>query len=122
MMSTFTTPAILKLLDNKLFVVEEKFEFKLDHPELGKDVIKVPKDFVTDLASTPRALWWLFPPIGRYAKAAIVHDYLYVAAYKNKRFADKVFYEAMGVLGVPLWKRKIMYLAVKLFGKGNYKE
>jgi hypothetical protein len=95
------------------------FEFHVgDYP--SDEVIRVPAGFVTDLASVPRVLWSILPPHGRYAKAAIVHDYLYVHAIRNKAYADKVFLEAMEVLGVPTLKRKAMYLAVRLFGRGNY--
>lgn len=40
-------------------------------------VIIVPAGFVTDFASTPRALWSVLPPTGRYQLAAVVHDFLY---------------------------------------------
>ena len=40
-------------------------------------VIVVPAGFVTDFASTPRALWSVIPPTGRYQLAAVVHDFLY---------------------------------------------
>src|SRR5262245_11770367 len=39
-------------------------------------VIVVPAGFVTDFASTPRAIWSVLPPTGRYQMAAIVHDFL----------------------------------------------
>ena len=39
--------------------------------------VMVPPGFVTDLASIPRPFWSLLPKTGRYAYAAIVHDYLY---------------------------------------------
>ena len=40
-------------------------------------VITVPAGFVTDFASTPRAIWAILPPTGRYQLAAVVHDFLY---------------------------------------------
>src|SRR5262245_46141191 len=40
-------------------------------------VVVVPAGFVTDFASTPRALWSVVPPTGRYQLAAVVHDFLY---------------------------------------------
>jgi hypothetical protein len=83
-------------------------------------IISVPRGYVTDLASVPRALWTIFPPHGRYAKAAIIHDYLYSNAIISKQWADNVFYEAMGVLNVPKWRKTVMYWAVRLFGRGNY--
>jgi len=119
--STFTSPARFELLDDGLtFEMLEPFAYHVgDYP--SEEIILVPKGFKTDLASVPRIFWNIVPPHGKYAKAAIVHDYLYVEAYKTKEYADNIFYEAMGVLGVPEWKRTVMYLAVKHFGKGNYK-
>ncbi|EDR7590450.1 hypothetical protein JN87_000244 [Salmonella enterica subsp. enterica] len=31
-----------------------------------------------------------------------------------------IFLDGMEVLGVPKWKRMVMYLAVRLFGRGRY--
>lgn len=120
-MSSFTTPARFELMDDGYtFMLLENFEYHVgEYP--SEEIIKVPKGFITDLASVPRIFWNICPPQGQYAKAAIVHDYLYVIAFRDKAYADNVFLEAMKVLGVPLWRRKLMHLAVKYFGKGNYK-
>ena len=118
-MSQFTKPADLRMLDNYKFELLAEFEYHVgDYP--SNDVIRIPAGTVTDLASVPRILWAIFPPHGRYAKAAIIHDYLYDQAVGSKAFADTTFYEAMGVLGVPKWRRVAMYWAVRLFGRGNY--
>ncbi|MMS78136.1 DUF1353 domain-containing protein, partial [Salmonella enterica] len=53
-------------------------------------------------------------------KAAIIHDYLYDNALRTKWEADRIFLDGMTVLGVPRWKRTIMYWAVRLFGRGRY--
>lgn len=119
-MSLFTTPANLELLENGKWKVITPFQYHVgDFPSW--EVIVVPSGFITDLTSIPRVFWNILPPNGKYAKAAIIHDYMYVNAYKSKDYADKIFYDAMEVLGVPTWKKEVMYLAVKLFGKGNYK-
>ncbi|WP_229996560.1 DUF1353 domain-containing protein, partial [Escherichia coli] len=98
----------------------EPFEFwQTERPD---DVIYVPEGYVTDLASVPRILWSVFPPHGRYAKAAIIHDWLYDNALRTKAEADRIFLDAMKVLGVPRWRRVLMYAAVRLFGRGNYGE
>lgn len=118
-MSQFTTPAILEMLDDYRWRLVEPFEFWLtDTPD---DVIRVPAGYVTDLASVPRILWSVFPPHGRYAKAAIIHDWLYDNALRTKREADRIFLDAMTVLNVPVWRRRVMYTAVRLFGRGNYR-
>lgn len=116
-MSRFTTPAILEMLDDYRWRLVEPFEFWLtDEPE---DVISVPAGYVTDLASVPRILWAIFPPHGRYAKAAIIHDWMYDNGLRTKREADRIFLDAMKVK-VPAWRRLMMYCAVRLFGRGNY--
>ena len=118
-MSKFTTPLILEFLPRRQRAVYEPFEYHVG--ELGsKEIISVPKGFVTDLASIPRVIWSFLPPHDTYGKAAVIHDYCYVHAINSKEWADNVFYESMGVLGIPKWKRKIMYWSVKYFGKGNY--
>ncbi len=117
-MSRFTTPAILEMLGHYNWRVYEPFAFYLSDDE--SDVIEVPAGFITDLATVPRIFWMLLPPDGKYAKAAIIHDYLYDNALRTKREADRIFLDGMTVLGVPKWKRTIMYYAVRLFGRGTY--
>ncbi|WP_442908701.1 DUF1353 domain-containing protein, partial [Hydrogenovibrio sp. 3SP14C1] len=34
----------------------------------------VPEGFISDGATVPRIFWPIFPPIGRYLKATLVHD------------------------------------------------
>lgn len=119
-MSKFTTPAILEMLDDYRWRLVESFTFWLTDD--ASDVIEVPAGNITDLASVPRVLWILLPPNGRYAKAAIIHDYLYDKALRTKAEADRIFLDGMAVLGVPKWKRMLMYTAVRIFGRGNYPE
>lgn len=80
--------------------------------------VHVPDGFMTDLASLPR-----FPPFirsvliknGRHRPAAVVHDYLCRLKLEfPRRLADKIFLEAMGVVGVKDWHRHVMYWAVRL--------
>ncbi|EBI1833225.1 DUF1353 domain-containing protein [Salmonella enterica] len=117
-MSRFTTPAILEMLDHYLWRVHESFELYPSDDESG--VIEVPAGFITDLATIPRIFWILLPPDGKYAKVAIIHDYLYDNALRTKKEADKIFLDGMTVLGVPKRKRTVMYWAVRMFGRGMY--
>lgn len=120
-MSSFTTEADLRFVGSYTFELLSPFEFHVGaYP--SNDVIRVPAGFLTDLASVPQILWNLVPPHGKYAKAAIVHDYLYSFGIGTKEYADNVFLEGMTVLGVPKWKRMVMYTAVRLFGRGAYKK
>lgn len=88
----------------------------------GGVLIHVPAGYVTDFASVPRMFWRVFPPTGRYNRAAIVHDYLYTNATACSRFfADGLFRELMLHLGVPMWRRVLMFYAVRLGGKSGWK-
>ncbi|EAQ5940000.1 DUF1353 domain-containing protein [Salmonella enterica] len=118
-MSKFTTPAILEMLEHYRWRVYEPFEFYLSDD--NSDVIEVPAGFVTDLATIPRIFWTILPPDGKYAKAAIIHDYLYDNALRTKKEADLIFLDGMTVLGVLRLKRKVMYWAVRVFGRGMYR-
>lgn len=118
-MSSFMTPATLIMLDNYRWRLAEPFDYYTDILPV-RTLIRVPVGTITDLATVPRILWAVFPPHGRYAKAAIVHDYLYDRALYNKATADAIFNEAMCVLGVSRWRRWFVYQAVRLFGQGNY--
>lgn len=118
-MSAFTTPADLRMLDDYQWQLLTAVEYHVGRYP-SDDVIHIPAGTVTDLTSVPQLLWSLFPPHGRWAKAAIVHDHLYANAIGSKRYADAVFLEAMGVLGVPPLSRWVLHTAVRLFGRGNY--
>lgn len=119
MKSSFTTPLIVELVGENRYKINEPFEYHVgDFP--SDDIVRVPVGFITDFASIPRALWSIMPPDGKYAKAAVIHDYMYSNAIKTKKEADEIFFEAMGVLGVPVWQKWVMYEAVNFFGKGKY--
>ena len=78
--------------------------------------ITVHAGFVTDFASVPRMFWLILPPWGRYAPAAVVHDFLYYTGHLPRAKADRIFLVLMAKRGVPAWKRYLIYWAVRLGG------
>jgi len=84
--------------------------------EDSNDFVFVPTGFKTDFASVPRLFWIIFPPDGRYSQSAVLHDFLYSKKIRSRKESDMIFLESMEVLGVPKWKRRVMYRAVRLFG------
>lgn len=60
------------------------------------------------------------PPDGKYSKTAIIHNWIYDNALRTKKEADLIFLDRMTVLGVPKWKRIVMYLEVRWFGRGMH--
>lgn len=101
-------------------------EFILTSPlVVSSDIIgyiEVPEGFLTDGASIPVGLRWLFPFGGKKMLAAIVHDYLYGANICTKEEADKVFKELMEYKGVEPWRITSMYNGVKYFGGSAWME
>lgn len=137
-MSSFTKELRVKVLDNGAHY-EVLDEFVYYRNSNGDFKIRVEEGFVTDFASVPRLFWSIFPPFGKYTKAAVLHDRLCVAfhnketwsklttdlstlpsEYHNKvvtrKEADEVFKEAMEAIKVNKVTRWFLYTSVRLFG------
>lgn len=133
-MSSFTARAVLALTSEQengreSLEVVEPFEFGLDGPNDSTQVC-IEKGFRTDLASVPFPFSMIIPPLGRYSKAAIVHDKLYALGQLHtkdglipipRKMADDIFRKAMRVTGVPKWQEVVIYYGVRLGGKRPWK-
>lgn len=96
---------------------------KFDEPNSEYEVCA---DFSTDLVSVPSVVAWFIPRAGRYARAAVLHDYLWRYPERlgiDHRHADRCFRRQMQRDGVSLLRRWIMWAAVRsasiLRGKGG---
>ncbi len=84
--------------------------------------ITAPMGMLTDFASVPR-----FPPIAFALcgdlghPAAVIHDYLYTTQVFPRWEADEVLREALVVCGVPAWKARAMWAAVRAAGGSHWK-
>jgi hypothetical protein len=76
--------------------------------------VTVPIGFVSDGASVPRLLWFIFPPVGRYFQAAVVHDWLLANNHPWMK-ANKLFLQALKEQGIPWCARYPMYGATVLW-------
>ena len=129
-MSNFKTPLIVSPLpDGRRWKLHTKFVYEGAIYVAADGVtvfpLTIPAGFVTDFASVPWPFWSFIRPWGKWGKAAVVHDWLYqthraeygpYSARIDRRFADDIFLEAMIILGVKPWRRKLMYWGVRLFG------
>jgi len=118
-MSSFTSDLVVKKIGKRKWELFTPFEYHVGNED-SLEVIVVPVGFKTDFASIPQPFWSLLPPDGAYTGAAVVHDFLYathkIDGKRTRKRCDQIFLEAMEVLDVPKWKRKIMYRAVRMFG------
>ncbi|MDQ3305568.1 MAG: DUF1353 domain-containing protein [Actinomycetota bacterium] len=117
-MSQFTAPLLVTPLDDgeTWIIVSDDFRYDVGH-EGSDDRVEVPQWMATDFASVPRPIWWFAAPWGRHGHAAVLHDAGYYLQDRSRAEYDRIFLEAMGVLGVGRLKRRLMYLAVHWFGR-----
>lgn len=116
MSATFSGPLSITQLDPswRLWSLNEFLEY---------DGIFVPPGFITDGASVPRLLWWLFPAWGSYGRAAVIHDFLCqqialgigLGLTVTRKMADLIFRDAMKASGTGFFTRWTIYLAVRIF-------
>jgi hypothetical protein len=97
------------------FTLTDPLEYQSDTTD---GLIDVPTGFKTDLASIPRVLWNVLPPVGKYDASAVVHDFLYQIGPNSisRSAADSVLREAMAVCGVSALQRWIIYTGVRVGG------
>jgi hypothetical protein len=116
MVSEFKTKLIVEVADQKaVFTLVRPLVYFSAF--LQKELV-VPPGFSTDFASIP----WVFHSFcqvnGKHRAAAVVHDFLCVYGKElgiSQADADRVFLEAMEVLGVRWSQRRVMYRAVRVY-------
>ena len=86
------------------------------------DAVEVPDGFVTDLTSIPRTFWQVVRPEGRYAYAAVIHDYLYWTQTRTRWEADEIFKFAMADSKVNPKILTAVHNAVSRFGQAAWDE
>lgn len=94
---------------------EQELRYEIGRIGSGLWVIS-PAGWMTDLATTPRFVWWLLSPFDPdYAGPAIIHDRLCEDREFDRTITDAILYEAMKDWGAPWWKRFLVYRAVRMF-------
>lgn len=78
--------------------------------------VEVPPGFVTDFASIPQIFWIALPKDGRYAYAAIIHDYLYWVQDRSREEADDILRLGMLEFRVDPFTVAAIYGSVRLAG------
>lgn len=103
------------------YLRERRLTWTPNKPDQPK-AVSVPIGFVTDLTSTPSWLWPKLRPEGRYAYAAIVHDYLYWTQERPREEADLILKLAMEDSKVDAATVRIIYDAVRAAGGSAWKK
>lgn len=122
-MSTFTTPLQVEVGNKgrRKFKLISSFKYHVGTYPSDKILI-VPIGFKTDFASIPRIVWPIVSPFDEYAKAAVLHDWMYYKGMYSRKKSDEIFNEAMKVLDTPEWKRLLVYFFVRLCSWWTWKK
>lgn len=121
-MSSFkSSPVLVPHEDGVHWELKEPFEYHLGIKDSGW-VISIPVGFVTDFASVPKLLHWLIGPWGKHGRAAVLHDYLYRFAVFDRVVCDAIFLEAMRIIGCSKSTRRVIYAAVRVWGRYAWKK
>ena len=113
---SIAAPSLRPFADGINWIVERDLVFR--YP--GWPEIRVPRGFVTDLASVPAVAQSIRSRVGTYSRAAILHDYLYWTGRCTRDQADVIFYHAMITSGSTDAVAGQVYFAVSKFGKSAF--
>lgn len=111
----------LTYVGNALYRLDKEFVYTPPESTGYKPVV-VPEGFRTDLASIPAFARWLISVSGDTNLAALPHDYLYHTQLRSRAEADHIMLLAMedadkmDEYNIPLWKRRIIYRALRIGG------
>lgn len=115
-------PLDLRRFKDPFYALLNEIGWKPGKGGTGLQAFQVPRGFVTDFASVPRPFWSIFPPDGKYAYAAVLHDWLYWVQDHPKEAADRIFRSAMDDLTITDGQAAVLYQAVNLFGGSAWKQ
>jgi hypothetical protein len=112
-------PQLTPFGDAQWWVLTEPLPFRIGR---SREVITVPRGFVTDLASTPRFLWSALPRTGAYMSPAVLHDYLYWDQRCARKQADEIFRIEMADFGVDATVARLIFAAVDELGTAAWSD
>lgn len=74
---------------------------------------RVPAGFISDGATVPRIAWAIFPPVGRYLTAAIIHDHALINGL-GWTVANDLFDQVLRDLDIVGWRRMVLVSSARL--------
>ena len=109
----FSTPTLTPMGTENRYQLAENWLVRAP----GMD-FTVPKGFIFDGASIPRALWRLCgsPYDAPRVIAALAHDFLYATHICTRKEADIIYRDMQIDLSIAAWKARVEYRALRLFG------
>jgi hypothetical protein len=122
-MSSFTRDLVVRVSTKQVrgrtvFIIEREFEYAVGSLDNPTEIIRVPVGYETDFVSIPAWARMFINNIHR-AKAAVIHDRLLTeidnGSGRSAKEADRIFREALAVLGAGVIERNVYYRAVRCY-------
>ena len=91
----------------------------------GEVQVIVPANAISDGLSIPRIFQNIFSKSPYFIYAGMLHDYCYAkdnGLDMTRKEADKLFSDWMQIYNVPAWKRKSIWLAVRVGGWRSWRK
>ncbi|WP_345859348.1 DUF1353 domain-containing protein [Shewanella algae] len=109
------TPLLVPMPFSRRYQLTRDMETRYTSKGMRKTIV-IPKGFLTDGASIPKALWSLIgsPYLPEYITAAIVHDWCCENDWDNEEMSD-LFFELLKLSNVKELTAKTMRQAVYLY-------
>lgn len=116
------TPLVLSPLNEyngrrRMYQLDLDFVFEMRY-ENGVDHVSVPRGFKTDLATIPLLCQVILGGRDDFAEEAVIHDWLCVHKMPGW-YANSKMRSLMYILGRPLWKQRLVFWALQIFGYGS---
>lgn len=113
----FSGKTVLERINSDTYMLRDELSF-----ENSKYKVTIKPGLLTDGASIPKVFWSIIgcPLNGKYVGSALIHDGLYASHVLSKEESDLLFLDMMEDNKVALWRRKLMYWAVKFGGGSAY--
>ena len=115
-MLTLRTPLDVRALpDGKHWELLK--ELVIDVGEIdGKDLIRIPKGFITDFGSIPPPFNLVVNPQGKAKPWFVLHDYLYQTQERSQLVVDAMLNEGMTSSEINMFQRFCVYRGLRLGG------
>lgn len=123
--SSLLPPVLTRNDEDQQWVLHEPYTY-FDAPH--QYPIEMPAGFEFDLASVPRVVWPIIAPFELTIVGPLCHDWLYRHGGKvpgrtyTRKEADELFRDVMQEEGIAGWRWRAAYAAVRLFGKGSWRD
>lgn len=109
----FEQPEVEPDCHSNFMILQKDFCFSFD-----RELYWIPAGYSWDGASIPRAVWWI---VGSATQpdlwaASLVHDFIYLTHILTRAQADEAFFQILKQSDVSLWRRRVMWAAVRSCG------